>query len=191
MTRVIGYGEDFLTFWALTEQLNLILKELGDDTDPEDCFVIYRPSFGRAGQRGCFGEFDAIILTPRTAYLIESKWDKSKMKNNVLKLHKEQFLRHEILEWYHRNWSGGDWDKFAKEYNARFRERFPGKYIPLSKDLLGQNLQTVLTSIRGRELKNVLIFFHRGELPQIVTNFEVVKIEYEPTLGNFIELRAP
>lgn len=186
MTRVIGYGEDFLTFWAVTERLDLILKQLKDNTNPGDCQVFFRPSFGRKE----YGEFDAIIVTLKTAYLVESKWDKSDIPNNVLKLDKKQVRRHEILKWYHRNWSGEDWDKFAKEYNARFRERFPGKYIPLSKDLLGHNPQTVLTSIRGRELKNVLLFFHRGELPEIVTTFEVVKIEYKPTRGNYIELGA-
>ena len=108
MSRIIGYGEDFLTFWAVTERLDLILKQLGDSTDPADCLLIYRPSFGRRGRkRAEFGEFDAIILTLETAYLVESKWDKSKMPNNVLQLDNVQIFRHEIFRWYHDNWKGG------------------------------------------------------------------------------------
>ncbi|GAG55623.1 unnamed protein product, partial [marine sediment metagenome] len=42
--------------------------------------------------------------------------------------------------------------------------------------------------LRGRRIENVLIFFHRGELPKIDTDFDVVKIEYEPNLGNYIKL---
>jgi len=189
-TRLLGYGEDALTLWAVTERLDLILEELGDDSDPTDCTVFYRPSFGR---RRFYGEFDAIIVAPKTAYLVESKWDKSKMPNNLLTLDDEQALRHEIIKWYHLNWRGGDWGKFAEENDSKFREGFPGKYIPSSKDggevpLLAQNLQKVLNYIRGRELKDILIFFHRGEIPKIETDFEVVKIEYEPTHGNYIEL---
>ena len=78
--KLIGYGEDFLTLWALTKETDKILSKLDDDTPSESCTVIYRPSFGRAGgsmenQRAEFGEFDAILITNHTAFLIESKWD--------------------------------------------------------------------------------------------------------------------
>ena len=77
--KILGYGEDFLTFWAITKRLNEILSQLKDKTDPEKCTVIYRPSFGRRGglRRSEFGEFDTIIVTPEKAYLVESKWDGS------------------------------------------------------------------------------------------------------------------
>ena len=54
--------------------------------------------------------------------------------------------------------------------------------------ILCQNLQTVLKELRGKKLEDVLIFFHRGELPEIEKKFKIVKIEYETKLGNFIEL---
>ena len=67
--KILGYGEDFLTFWAVSRKLAEILSQLNDDANPEDCEVFYRPSFGRrAGKnRSEFGEFDAIIITPKTA----------------------------------------------------------------------------------------------------------------------------
>jgi len=154
--RLLGYGEDALTLWAVTERLDLILEELGDDSDPADCTVFYRPSFGR---RGLYGEFDAIIVTPMKAYLVESKWSGLlRPTKSSIKLRDEQITRHEILAWYHRNWKGEDWDEFAEENDSKFRERFPGKYIPLSrtgggKTILVQNLKTVLNFIRGQEAK--------------------------------------
>lgn len=190
-TIFLGYGEDALTLWAITERLELILDELGDDSDPAECTVFYRPSFGR---RGLYGEFDAIIVTPMIAYLVESKWwGLLRPTKSTVKLKDNQILRHEILAWYHRNWKGEDWDEFVEENESSFREKFPGKHIPLSKTggettVLAQNLQTVLNFIKGRKLRNILIFFHRGELPKIETDFKIVEIEYETKLGNYIEL---
>lgn len=199
-TIFLGYGEDALTLWAITERLDLILDELGDDSDPADCTVFYRPSFGRAG---LYGEFDAIIVTPMMAYLVESKWDRT--GGTSIKLEEHQIRRHEILEWYHDNWKGEEgeeWDVFARLNNPSFKAKFTYfvnekemfKYIPYSTDksgeptILTQNLQTILKEIRGKKLENVLIFFHRGRLPEIEKKFKIVKIEYETKLGNYIEL---
>jgi len=134
-----------------------------------------------------YGEFDAIVVSPGAAYLIESKWDKSNMPNEVLELKRAQMLRHEILAWYIENWAEGDWDEFRRSHNQVFEQKF-GKAIPPSQSLLGQNLRTILTAIRGRKLRNVLLYFYTHQLPKMVTDFEIVTIQYEPKLGNFVEI---
>ena len=57
---ILGYGEDPLTFWALKSKLSNILEKLEDESEPSDCLIFYRPSFGRSGgaQRAEFGEFE-------------------------------------------------------------------------------------------------------------------------------------
>jgi len=34
--KILGYGEDFLTLWAITKRPNEILSQLKDKTDPEN-----------------------------------------------------------------------------------------------------------------------------------------------------------
>ena len=189
--KVLGYGEDFLTFWAISKKLGEILSRLKDETDPEKCTVFYRPSFGRRGgtRSAEFGEFDAVIVTPQTAYLVESKWDGSKASfpNNVLELGDVQTRRHEIFRWYHENWEGEEWEEFVRRRAREFRERF-GKNMPREGSLLSQNLMTVLNKTRGRKLVDVLLFLHRKEPPRIQTNFRIVTIKYELADGEYIEL---
>ena len=189
--KVLGYGEDFLTFWAITKRLNEILHQLKDKTDPEKCTVIYRPSFGRRGgpRRAEFGEFDAVIVTPEKAYLVESKWDGSNASfpNNMLKLEDVQTRRHEIFRWYHENWKGEDWGEFVRKHAREFKEKFE-KNIAREGSLLSKNLMTVLNKTRGRKLVDVLLFLHRREPPRIQTNFRIVTIKYELADGEYIEL---
>ncbi|MCW3992059.1 MAG: hypothetical protein NWE79_05075, partial [Candidatus Bathyarchaeota archaeon] len=52
----------------------------------------------------------------------------------------------------------------------------------------GQNLQTVLKIISGKELENVLLYLHMGKPIDIATDFKIVNIEYETTYGSYIEL---
>jgi len=196
LTTLFGYGEDALTLWAVTEKIDLILRQL-NDPEPEYCTILYRPSFGRSQ----YGEFDAIIITTSKAYLVESKWDGSEGTSIGMEAH--QIRRHKILEWYHDNWKGEvgeDWDEFARKNNPAFREEFKffvgekekrvemSKYIPSSDTILGQNLQTVLDLIIDKEIENVLLYLHRGKSIDIDTDFKIVKIEYETTYGNYIEL---
>ena len=97
---MISYGEDALTYWALTKKLDLILEQLNDESNTEDCILFYRPSFGRRGgnKRAEFGEFDSILATPKTVFLIESKWGgSSELKNGTIALRFEQIERHEIF----------------------------------------------------------------------------------------------
>lgn len=184
LTTLFGYGEDALTLWAVTEKIDLILKQL-DDPEPEFCTVFYRPSFGRDQ----YGEFDAIIITAGKAYLVESKWDGS--GGTSIKLEEHQILRHEILEWYHDNWKGekGEkWDVFARLNNPSFKEKFKSKYIPSSNTILSQNLQTVLNLMIDKDIENVLLYLHKGKPIDIDTDFKIVEIEYEPIYGNYIKL---
>ena len=58
MFKIIGYGEDALTYWALTEKLEYVLEKLNDKSEPKNCVLYYRPSFGRGEY---YGEFDAIL----------------------------------------------------------------------------------------------------------------------------------
>ena len=181
-TIFLGYGEDALTLWAITERLDLILEELGDDSDPE--YVLYRPSFGRSG---LYGEFDAIILTASKAYLVESKWDGS---GDLKRLEEHQIRRHKIFKWYHDNWKGEvgeDWDEFARKNNLSFSEEF-SRYIPSSNTILSQNLQTVLNLMIDKKIENVLLYLHKRKPTGIDTDFKIVEIEYETIYGNYIEL---
>jgi hypothetical protein len=190
--KVLGYGEDFLTFWAVSKKLNEILNQLNDDTDPDECIIFYRPSFGRKGgtKRAEFGEFDALVITPKTAYLVESKWDGSSASfpDNMLELRDVQTRRHEIFRWYHESWKGEKWKDFVSKYADEFRRKFR-KNIPREDSLLCQNLITVLSKTQGRKLVDVLLFLHRKkELPRIKTNFKVVTIMYKLAEGEYIEL---
>lgn len=101
LVKVVGYGEDSLTLWALKHRLSAILEE--ERTAPSDCLVFYRPSFGRHSKnsKAVFGEFDAIIVSSKNIYLIESKWDNlGKFNKDELILREEQELRHNIFSWY-------------------------------------------------------------------------------------------
>ncbi len=186
--RALVYGEDGLTLKYTTENLEDLLSKLGEDSIPEDCTVFYRPSFGR--QR-FYGEFDAIIITPKKAYLIESKWDESGDLTKGLERH--QVLRHEIFRWFTNNWKGelGEaWNEFAKKNNPVFKKKFKSKFIPSSSSVLGQNLQTVLTQIGDKELENVLLIFYKDQPVEAAQEgFTIINIKYKPTLGLFNRLR--
>ena len=121
--NILGYGEDFLTLWAITKKIDEILSQLDDKTNLEKCKILFRPSFGRAGgiDSAQFGEFDVIIITQNKAYLVESKWDRSKIQNNTLRLDKVQIFRHKILHWYHEHWQGGTWKTFVDKHREEFK----------------------------------------------------------------------
>lgn len=108
------------------------------------------------------------------------------MPHNVLKLGESQIRRHEMLKWYHENWKGEEWSMFAQSNADSFKNKFKRPIAP-EGSLLCENLVTVLKIMQGRELRNVLLFFHRGNVPQIDSDFKIVKVEYEPAEGNYIE----
>ena len=117
--EIYGYGEDALTFAVLTNNIPQILSRLDDPSGQDLCRIFYRPSFGRRALAGRaeFGEFDAIVSTPRAIYLIEAKWDgASELDENVLRLRPEQVRSHRVLRSYIREWRRGEhanWSAFA------------------------------------------------------------------------------
>ncbi len=210
MARLLCYGEDCLTLWAMREKLEMILRTFEDDTAVTDCLVFYRPSFGRSGGKDSseFGEFDAIIASRKNIYLAESKWDNlNKQRKDKLFLRKEQLLRHEVLTWYLDNWNKrylGQWHAFVNDHINALREF--GKRLPTNqkrKTLLVTNLEFALSRLlnycRGfssrNNIKNILLFFYDSRVStpptEVNADFALINIDYSKKIeGNFIELEC-
>jgi hypothetical protein len=195
MPRVLIYGEDGLTLKYTKERTDEILQKLGDKSNPDECTIFFRPSFGRAQ----YGEFDAIIISQEKAYLVEAKWDESGDLSGGLR--EDQIRRHKIIEWFGANWNGevGEkWDEFADKHNPEFKQIFKfvtksgkdeSKYIPSSESRVGQNLQTILGVIGNRKVENVLLLFYKDTPPKAEQEgFTTVFIQYNQSLGLFTEL---
>jgi Holliday junction resolvase-like predicted endonuclease len=166
-----GYGEDALTYWALTERMAEILEKLHDGTRAEDATTFYRPSFGR-GVGGSFGEFDAIIATAERIYLIETKWNRSGevAGKTELTIRKQQLRRHQVLEWYFDTWRAqrpASWDDFRARYQATFEAIFPELTIPAADTTLARTLQFVLKTLGGGEqrVRHVLLYIDIAGVP--------------------------
>src|SRR5687768_6366231 len=109
--RLLGYGEDALTLWALQERLDEIMVKLGDASS-NVLELFFRPSFGRrsrtrsSGSPGPqFGEFDAIIVSCLAVYLVEAKWTGSgEVAETTAVLRREQLRRHRIFREYLTCW---------------------------------------------------------------------------------------
>ncbi len=203
MSTILGYGEDALTLWALKQHASKILKKFQDKTAPSKCLTFYRPSFGRRSRKGdsVFGEFDAIIVSPRNIYLIESKWDNlSERGKDGITLRQEQKRRHKIFSWYLMHWDkeySGHWENFREKYKGKLIQ---SKTIPLKGSLLATNLEFILTeslkrckAISHNNIKNVLLFFHNGKKtrkpPKISKTFKVIPIDYSKKIkDNFVTL---
>ncbi len=210
MSKLFGYGEDFLTLWAINEQLEIILRKFEDDTATSDCLVFYRPSFGRSGGASSaeFGEFDAIIASRENIYLVESKWDNlSKYKKGELFLRKEQLLRHEVLAWYLVNWSKkylDQWQSFVDDSVNAFKAF--EKKLPTcpsgAKRLLVINLEFVLSKLLDHckgfssraNIKNVLLFFYNSDFStpptEVNADFALIPLDYSKKMkGSFFEVQ--
>jgi hypothetical protein len=197
--NITGYGEDFLTLWALTRKTKEVLTQLEDDTELEQCKLVYRPSFGRAGgsmkdQIAEFGEFDSILLTDKNAYLIESKWDGNGQRKKRVNLEKTQVKRHEIFTWYLKNWPEEfDWDQFIEKESKQFTQLFPENKLAPSSSILKKNLTEVISQVKGKTLHNVLMYFYCNE-PQNLrldypnVTFKKVVLQY-PKEKNFLEFK--
>jgi hypothetical protein len=201
MSKIFGYGEDALTLWLLKNQPQEILKWFNDKTDPSDCLVFYRPSFGRSGGVGSaeFGEFDAILASKENVYLIESKWDNHRLTNQIdLTLRPEQTDRHAVFKWYLSNWSSryaNDWRSFIKERGAGI---VPDKKIAPANSLLANNLEQILSRLHEHcpncqsrdHVKNILLFFHgcQSKAPKKTSEgFKIISVEYNNE-SNFVSL---
>lgn len=168
--RMYGYGEDGLTYRALTDRLGEVLTDLEDTTGPEDAVVFYRPSFGRkAGSRlgtavSQFGEFDAIVGTSAGVYLVEAKWSRSQeMWRPEMKLRHEQLRRHGIFRWILERWwtlNTTDWEEYRSAARPDFEAAFPGFTIAAGGTQVAKNLAFVLKHLRscGRRVEDVLLY---------------------------------
>jgi hypothetical protein len=191
MNRILGYGEDALTLWALRQRLSDILSVFDDKTSNSDWLILYRPSFGRQSK-----ENRSVIASQEYVYLVESKWDKlSGPKECKLALRKEQALRHRILSWYLSRWNRkylGEWASFVKQQQHDFK--FNHKTIAPPQSLLAQNLEFALSQIlehckafsSEENVKNVILFFYRkgkSEPPsKIEKAFTFIPIDYSKVL---------
>jgi len=195
MVTIIGYGEDALTYRLLSKFLKTMLVKFEDDSDPLECLVFYRPSLGRKG--GCFGEFDGILVTGDTVYLIESKWEgsrESKSGKKRIKINDAQQDRHRIFSWFLLHWDRAsvlDSIKDNQDLSAEFAKEFPGKSIPSSKNTLGKNLEFILNKIFGHfpentkpTIVNVFLFFRR-EGSKTIPNIVSSKIQFEPAIIDY------
>jgi hypothetical protein len=201
--EIIGYGEDALTLWAMLNKIDFILKALRDTTDPSECKIFFRPSFGRKGgpDSAEFGEFDFILVNPNRVYLGESKWENSsEYKQGQLTLRHEQLLRHELFKAYLEQWVAGDCKTWA-DLARRMPEGGIQKPLPPTNSLLASNLVEVLTSIRQfcggiPEVKNVLLYFHKGASAEnmptdTIEDFTIIPIDYrEAGIGNYVRLEV-
>ena len=204
MCKILGYGEDAFTLWALKHHIFPILKKSQDQTIPSDCLIFYRPSFGR-GDDAEFGEFDAILVSSENIYLIESKWDNlASFKNGEITLEKQQKIRHRIFSWYILHWDkmySNNWESFGKEQMNDFQKKFKERRIAPTGSLLATNLEFILTMLQKhfgknsseRNIKNVLLFFYdkNESTPptKITKGFNLVAIDYSKEIkGNFIVL---
>jgi hypothetical protein len=176
--QLLGYGEDALTYRALTERFPEVLDQLGDESTPEAALVFFRPSFGRrsgvAGRtRGsAFGEFDAIIATDAAVYLVEAKWSRSgeTFRQKEVLLRAEQSRRHHVLRWYLQQWreqQPATWDDFRSAVLSDFEAQFDALTIPTSDRHLAANLEYVLRRVanRGVRIVDVLLYGDVDKLP--------------------------
>ena len=175
--KILGYGEDALTLWALHDKEMLRKLMTGNEEYPPE-LIFYRPSFGRhgGGKSPQFGEFDFILITKKRVYLGESKWDGSSeiTKDQTIQLRPEQLARHRIFKGYLQAcFEGGDlgnWKGFSKRVETKLKRAGIAK--PVIKDegsKLVENLQSILGKIprRGfnarRRIVNVLLYFYEQE----------------------------
>src|SRR5262245_23714256 len=124
--KVIAYGEDALSFWALTRRTSEFLGQINDQSATADTVLYFRPSCGRQGSNPVlpggtadssqFGEFDALLGTPVGVYLIEAKWSRSsEIDRGAIILRTEQVLRHQLFRAYLAAWrpnNPASWDAF-------------------------------------------------------------------------------
>jgi hypothetical protein len=200
LSTIIGYGEDALTLWALSQRMPEILLQLGDATASSDAIVFYRPSCGRGGPvgedglRSLFGEFDAIIGTALGVYPVEAKWHHSDgVRGGRVTLKENQLLRHDIFGTYVKLWRGATpadkktWEAFVRYAKPHFETAHVGRQLVFSTISSG-NVRYLLERLQpcGDTVRNVLLFVCPvGFVPPRVApaSFKLVVINYAPLAG--------
>lgn len=189
--RVLGYGEDALTYWALSTHMTDVIGRppLNDNSPADKILLVYRPSFGRAGGDASaqFGEFDAIIGTPKAVYLVESKWTGEPIIDGQIILAARQIRRHQVFHWIRDRWleqAPADWAQFHNRNAADFAERFQGKPLAPPGSRLASNLRYVLQQLPPVPAKDVLLYFRLDAdiVPEGVSDpgFLLVLVAFRP-----------
>jgi hypothetical protein len=190
--RVLSYGEDPLTYWALSQRMAEFLEQLNDDSDLDEVLFLYRPSFGRAAGAQ-FGEFDAIVGTPVATYLVEAKWHGSgEVSTGTVILRPEQYRRHEIFAWYRNAWERGGnvrWTDFLGVAGEAWLAAYPDRKLAPEGSLLARNLEFVLTQLADcGPAQDVVLFVGLKGLPAPTAveseRFQLVVLEYEGLDGS-------
>jgi hypothetical protein len=170
--RILSNGEDSLTLWMIENKIQDLLTKIGDNSIINNCSIVYRPSYGRIGGAGSsqFGEFDAVIISEKSVYLCESKWDKSSenIEKGKLRLRKEQINRHEILRFYIENYGYGEYQNWAEFQKASQNSEVITKHrkaIPSKNSLLARNIQSLINEVKQiykmkPNIINLLIYFY-------------------------------
>lgn len=189
---ILGYGEDALTFKALTEGIEYILSQLKDDSEPHKTICFFRPSFGRGGRSkdndfsSNFGEFDAIIGTHQAVYLVETKWSSSRMTETTIPLADPQIRRHKAFRAYLNEWRRNtpkDWADFSSRIIPELHVL--RLVVPTSDKALARNLEYVLHKLAkcGPKTVDVLLFCKLSELESTPTqcgNFQIIPYLCKP-----------
>lgn len=196
--QVLSYGEDPLTYWVLTQRLQNFLGQLSDDSSPADVLVVYRPSFGRGGSakatasgspRSEFGEFDAIVRSTASVYLVEAKWTRSSEHTaGQIVLRPQQVLRHQVFRWHLQAWvatRASGWGEFYGARNTEFAASFPGFTLAPAGSILAANLEFVLRKLcdTSRPVRDILLHIGLPGAPKPVSvrpaDFDLVHVEAE------------
>jgi hypothetical protein len=207
--RIVGYGEDSLTLWALRHDLSHILGAVGDKSIPGECELFYRPGFGRKGgvDSAEFGEFDFLILSPARFYLGESKWDRSgEVGTGELIIDHIQEVRHSVLRSYIEMWiefqsqtpgTLQPWERFVEWAPPSIDALGVKKRIAPPGSLTAGSLAFVLDRIweryEGRlpEVVDLVLYFHdlkNQKPPKNTTPFSLVPIGYDGSRTGYVDL---
>jgi hypothetical protein len=210
---IIGYGEDALTYWALSLHLKQLLTALQANCRPRECLVFYRPSFGRGTN---IGEFDAILATPDCIYLVECKWQSRRPPKSpvaAITLNKTQLRRHRLWKRIWEMWLQNGATIFGEPPLRIEKEDFT---LPNAGKTLAQNLTFVFQQIDRKvgkvsSVRDVCLYFfpagsseisdtQQAMLPKrildeakVEQDFELVRFSYPPhqNTAGFIETSVP
>ncbi|HQR07339.1 MAG TPA: hypothetical protein PLN21_10985 [Gemmatales bacterium] len=209
--KIIGYGEDALTYWAIMDRMQEIKAELGIGDAPIE-LVLFRPSFGRKGSAEReneklrvdpeFGEFDAIICTASCTFLIETKWSKSsELKNGSIKLGQPQTLRHKVFSAYIHKWSSSNepgrlnWSQFYQDQNGQLETDSLLIDMPRDGRRLARNMEYILRKIctSNKQIKDVILSvrmsaYDSQNKPISADGFKVAMIDCPCEVSGFVAL---
>jgi hypothetical protein len=185
-----------MTLTTVKYRLPELLRALGDNTDPAQAVVFFRPSFGRS-RPPLFGEFDLLIGTCLAVYLGESKWPGSAgyVPGGELILPPEQRRRHAIF----KAWRGAYRARVADNYAALAAAAMPRlapfgsfSFPPPADSLLAKTLLNVLSALDGcgDDMRDFLLFVQTEggtwAPPARCDGFTIVSMMCRSVIGDFV-----